>query len=68
MLLRGRHASWAAAAVLLATPFTVPGAFAQTVPTPAAPAPAKAPEEGCARGRRVQVKPQELKKKVRAAT
>jgi len=51
-----RPAPWATAAVLLATVFTVPGALAQ------------APEEACAKGRRVQVKPQELKKKVRGAT
>ncbi|HEX5753670.1 MAG TPA: hypothetical protein VFZ09_46200 [Archangium sp.] len=63
-----RHASWAAAAVLWATPMTVPAALAQTDPAPAVPAPAKAPGEGCAKGRRVQVKPQELKKKVRGAT
>jgi hypothetical protein len=51
-----RLAPWATAAVLLATVVTVPSALAQ------------APEEACAKGRRVQVKPQELKKKVRGAT
>jgi hypothetical protein len=73
------HARSLAVATLLAVASAPPEAFAGPLtstapgtdagtPAPGTPSGASAPEPSCARGRRVQVKPQELKKKVRAAT
>lgn len=73
------HARSLATVALLAAAVATPDSFAGPptsaatgtdagVPAPGSPSGPPAPEAGCARGRRVQVKPQELKKKVRAAS